>query len=236
MALRIAVSSVFLLLCALGSMPAAFAAPSTCTEIIAQRNRVFDDNKTLLAEVSKLRKAVSSDEAAVEMLSGGAQENAKNELAKDTAALKEAQSKQQQVGLKLKELDTEVARCRGKNQESQPGSWAGKWRGGNRDYQVFILQGRVYYNVTSPDKTISGQGSCSVSGSAATCDYEERYKIGSEETDSFGKQALTLSGDAIVEQRTLRSVECYGGAQGWCDSFRAHIGQAVEDTWHRVKP
>jgi hypothetical protein len=236
MALRIAASSVLLFLCALGATPAALAGPSTCTGIIAERNRVFDQNKSLLTEVSKLRRAVSSDESAVEMLSGGAQENAKNELSRDSAALKEAQSKQQGVGQKLKELDAEVARCQGRNQESQGGTWAGKWRGGNRDYSVFILQGRVYFNLTSPDKTISGQGSCSVSGSAATCDYEERYKSGSEETDSFGKQALTLSGDTIVEQRTLRSVQCYGGAQGWCDSFRAHIGQTVEDTWHRIKP
>ena len=236
MAFRIAVSSLFLSLCALGAMSAAVAGPSTCTEIIAERNRVFDQNKGLLAEASKLRKAVSSDEAAVEMLSGGAQENAKNELSRDSAALKVAQSKQQDVGQKLKELDTEVARCRGRNQESQGGTWTGKWRGGNRDYSVFILQGRVYYNLTSPDRTITGQGACTVSGSAATCDYEERYKSGSEETDSFGKQVLTLSGDTIVEQRTMRSVQCYGGAQGWCDSFRAHIGQTVEDTWHRVKP
>jgi hypothetical protein len=236
MALRIAVSSLFLLLCALGAMPAALAGPSACSEIVAQRNRVFDDNKVQLAAVSKLRKAVSSDEAAVEMLSGGAQENAKNELAKDTAALKAAQSKQQEVGLKLKELDTEVARCRGKNQESQPESWAGKWRGGNRDYSAFILQGRVLYNETSPDHTISGQGSCSVSGSAATCDYEERYKSGSEEMDSFGKQALTLNGDTIVEQRTLRSLECYGGGKALCDAARPHIDQPIEDTWHRVKP
>ncbi len=234
--MRIAASSLFLMLCALVAVPAAAAGPSTCTAIIAERNRVFDQNKGLLAEVSKLRKAVASDEAAVEMLSGGAQENAKNELAKDNAALKAAQSEQQPVGQKLKELDSEVARCRGKNQESQPGSWAGKWRGGNRDYGVFILNGQVLYNLSSPDKTISGQGSCSVSGSSATCDYEERYKSGSEETDSFGKQLLTLSGDTIVEQRTMRSVQCYGGAQGWCDSFRAHIGQTVEDTWHRVKP
>jgi hypothetical protein len=234
--MRIATSSLFLFLCALVAVPAAAAGPSTCTAIIAERNRVFDDNKDLLAEVSKLRKAVASDEAAVEMLSGGAQENAKNELAKDNAALKAAQSKQQAVGKKLKDLDAEVQQCRNGRRESTGGTWAGKWIGGNRDYQVFSMIGRVFFNETSPDHTITGQGSCSPSGNAATCDYEERYKSGAEEADSFGKMALTFNGDTILEQRTMRSVQCYGGAQGWCDSFRAHIGQTIEDTWHRAKP
>jgi len=236
MALRIAVSSLFLSLCALGAMPAAFAGPSTCTAIIAERNRVFDQNKSLLAEASKLRKAVSSDEAAVEMLSGGALENAKNELAKDSAALKEAQSKQQETGQKLKELDVQVQECRNGRTESVGGAWAGKWRGGNRDFQMFSMIGRMFFNETSPDHTITGQGSCSPSGNAASCDYEERYKSGSEEMDSFGKMALTLSSDTIVEQRTLQSVVCYGGAQALCDNALKHKGQIVEDTWHRVKP
>ena len=234
--MRIVASCLLLFLCGQAAISPALARSKTCSEIIAERNRVFDQNKPLLAEVSKLRKAVASDEAAVEMLSGGALENAKNELAKDTAALKEAQAKQQEVGKKLKELDAEVQQCRNGRHESTGGTWAGKWQGGNRDYHVFSMIGRIFFNETSPDHTITGQGSCAPSGSAATCDYEERYKNGSEEMDSFGKMALTFNGDTILEQRTLQSVVCYGGAQALCDAARAHKGQTVEDTWHRVKP
>lgn len=234
--MKIFLSFLFLSLCALGAMPAAVAGPSTCSEIIAERNTTFDNNKLYLQRISSLRGEITVLENRAELLSGGALEDSKAKLADRQASLKRVQTAQEQLARRLKELDAQVQQCKNGRHESAGGTWTGKWRGGNRDYDVFSMTGKVFFNLTSPDHTITGQGGCTPSGSSATCDYQERYKSGAEAADSFGTMVLIFNGDTILEKRTLTGVQCHGGGQDWCDAFRARIGQTVEDTWYRVKP
>lgn len=223
-----------MLLSALGSAQPGLAQSSGCSQIIWRRNLKYDANKNYLQLISIYQEHISAIKSQMDLLSGGAFESAKAELAQNEKDLKDAQAKQQDNAKKLKELDAEVERCRnGRSTESTGGPWAGTWISPDRTYKFFSISGQVYFNTTSANGSVSGEGSCAISGNTANCKYEERFGTGAQAVNMFGSHALTLSGDTITDRKTLENVQCVGGPDSACATARKSVGKTLEETWHR---
>lgn len=217
------------------------AQTASCSEIMRARNHDFDANKKLLKDIATLRAAVQVTENQAEVLSGTAQESAKQALGKFQKSLKNTIEAQKLAAENLKKSDAELANCRGKQTESVGGDWAGTWRSGWKTITVSSVgahQLRYTYSGqagTGTEGVHSGRGACILSGSQASCTLQETGEGPGFHYRTEADETLTLSGSTIHAHTKYNTVVCSPDENPFCASVRQLEGKSVDATWERVR-
>jgi hypothetical protein len=230
------------------------AAQANCSKIIAKRNLLFDETRKNQSELSALRKQISSEEGALELLSGSGEtfkETAlKAKIGAEKVYLTGRQATQKHDEAALREIDAEIHACRqGGSSTKHPSTprakpfapgfhWNGTYTEGPFTIEVSGGFGSLSFQTArhEPGLDNTSSGTCQAKGSEATCKWSAEYKDTAKTVQYSGHGTLHFYGN-VIGYHFVEDAGSITLAEGQCADIKEctglHPGAEFDGNWTR---